>query len=342
MLQVRMRAIQLTALTAGLFILAAGASQAQQTRKTPLDLINERMEKGLAHHKIILGKPAPPGTYPFQVSMISSRAKKGQEFDGHYCGAAMIAPTWVLTAGHCVTADDQVASPRDFDVYVGSQDFHNGDRIPIKSIYRHPGYTGLFENDVALLQLARAPKQGTKWKTIELIDPAKEDTYTKPGATVTVIGWGTTEQGEGSQVLQHATVKIVDRAVCNKNLLASRAKMLEEQFGELNLDARFRIPEDKISELRKTFVADVVRNAGTVVTDSMICAGELDPNASVTQVRDTCQGDSGGPLVAKSSDGTPIEVGIVSWGDGCGKPGVHGVYTRLGKLVEWVKATAKE
>lgn len=340
--RVRTRKITLTVLTVGLSIAVVGASQAQKSRKTPLDLINERVERGLVHHKIILGKPAPPGAYPFQVSMISSRTKKGQEFDGHYCGAAMIAPTWVLTAGHCVTAEDQVASPRSFDVYVGSQDFHNGDRIPVKSIYRHPNYTALFENDVALLQLARAPKQGTKWKAIELIDPAQEATYTKPGTTVTIIGWGTTEQDQVSQVLQHATVKIVDRAVCNKNLLVNRAKMLEEQFGDLNLDTRFRIPEDKISEMRKTFVADVVRNAGTVVTDSMICAGEPDPNTSATQVRDTCQGDSGGPLVAKSSTGAPIEVGIVSWGDGCGSPGVHGVYTRLGKLVEWVKATAKE
>lgn len=342
MFQVTMRTILPMTLTAGLLVLAAGASQAQQSRKTPLDLINERMEKGLVHHKIILGKPAPPGAYPFQVSMISARAKKGQEFDGHYCGAAMIAPTWVLTAGHCVTADDQVAAPRAFDVYVGSQDFHNGDRIPVKSIYRHPDYTPFLENDVALLQLARPPKQGTKWKAIELIDPAQEATYTKPGTTVTIVGWGTTEQDQLSQVLQHTTVKIVDRAVCNKNLLVSRAKALEDRFGDLNLDAKFRIPEDKISEIRKTFVADVVRNAGTVVTDSMICAGEPDANASAAQVRDTCQGDSGGPLVAKSPSGAPVEVGIVSWGDGCGRPGVHGVYTRLGKLVDWVKTTAKE
>jgi len=33
---------------------------------------------------------------------------------------------------------------------------------------------------------------------------------------------------------------------------------------------------------------------------------------------DTCNGDIGGPLVI---NGTKIQVGIISWSDGCGKPG---------------------
>ena len=43
--------------------------------------------------------------------------------------------------------------------------------------------------------------------------------------------------------------------------------------------------------------------------------------------KDSCQGDSGGPLFNPGSTGT--QVGIVSFGLGCGRPGVPGVYTEV-------------
>jgi trypsin len=43
--------------------------------------------------------------------------------------------------------------------------------------------------------------------------------------------------------------------------------------------------------------------------------------------RDSCQGDSGGPVVANG-----FLVGIVSWGQGCVRPGHPGVYSSFEKL----------
>ncbi len=64
---------------------------------------------------------------------------------------------------------------------------------------------------------------------------------------------------------------------------------------------------------------------GMYEASAMLCAGE--PQGGY----DACQGDSGGPLVARGR-----LVGLVSWGNGCGRAGSPGVYTRISAAVEWM------
>ncbi len=44
---------------------------------------------------------------------------------------------------------------------------------------------------------------------------------------------------------------------------------------------------------------------------------------------DACQGDSGGPLFGRLPSGRRVQVGIVSYGLGCGTPGFPGVYAEV-------------
>ena len=56
---------------------------------------------------------------------------------------------------------------------------------------------------------------------------------------------------------------------------------------------------------------------------------------------DSCQGDSGGPLVCSRKDGSWVLLGITSFGRGCARAGMYGVYTDTRKYLQWIRSKAK-
>ncbi len=64
---------------------------------------------------------------------------------------------------------------------------------------------------------------------------------------------------------------------------------------------------------------------------TMVCAGY--PAGG----KDACQGDSGGPLVVDGGLSHMVQMGIVSWGEGCARPYRAGVYTRLANYFTWIR-----
>ncbi|CAH1104307.1 unnamed protein product [Psylliodes chrysocephalus] len=89
-----------------------------------------------------------------------------------------------------------------------------------------------------------------------------------------------------------------------------------------------------VSQLRVTEIPVLNQNhckrvIGKTLTNRMFCAGY------VRGGKDACQGDSGGPFIV---DG--MQMGIVSWGYGCGKPQKPGVYTNIPVVRNYIKSIA--
>uniref|UniRef100_A0A8C0ENF0 t-plasminogen activator n=1 Tax=Bubo bubo TaxID=30461 RepID=A0A8C0ENF0_BUBBB len=66
------------------------------------------------------------------------------------------------------------------------------------------------------------------------------------------------------------------------------------------------------------------------VTDNMLCAGDT------RHLDDACKGDSGGPLVCMKDDRMYL-IGIISWGVGCGRKDIPGVYTNVNRYLDWIQ-----
>jgi secreted trypsin-like serine protease len=75
---------------------------------------------------------------------------------------------------------------------------------------------------------------------------------------------------------------------------------------------------------------------GGLIAAEEICAGL--PSGGV----DTCQGDSGGPMFRRDNNNAWIQVGIVSWGEGCARPGKPGVYTEVSTFAQNIADAAAQ
>ncbi|MFI1220658.1 MULTISPECIES: S1 family peptidase [unclassified Streptomyces] len=74
---------------------------------------------------------------------------------------------------------------------------------------------------------------------------------------------------------------------------------------------------------------------GDLVADEELCAGLLDTGGV-----DSCQGDSGGPMFRKDDSDEWVQVGIVSWGQGCARPNYPGVYTQVSHFAADIASAA--
>merc|ERR1719379_2882096 len=66
-----------------------------------------------------------------------------------------------------------------------------------------------------------------------------------------------------------------------------------------------------------------------------LCAGFLEGG------KDSCQGDSGGPIF-RTQGSKRVQVGVVSYGEGCARPNFSGVYARVSGVYSWIQSQVCE
>lgn len=165
-----------------------------------------------AEERIVGGTPTPPGAYPF-FSTVTEQSGR------HICGAALVAPSWVLTAAHCIRGQ----SP--FHVQIGMEQYRptviSLDTVEIEQAYipadfkdwepyskAADAHRSSGQYDIALLKLKR-PAQSTHFLKLHSGEGQEQ-----VGEAVFLAGFGQTESGQMPDHLYHANGKILETQRC--------------------------------------------------------------------------------------------------------------------------------
>ncbi|KAJ8287792.1 hypothetical protein COCON_G00004510 [Conger conger] len=222
-------------------------------------------------------------------------------------GASVIGDQWLLTAAHNVVQikTKVVANAEEIEAYVGKNDVRENNatsRLWIASVHPHPHYdSSSGHNFNNDIALLKLREPITFNKFVMPLCLPAEGDKYESGKIGVVSGFGRTDQNTLSETLKYVELPLVDQSTCRKGF-------------------------DTLEKTDKP-IPDL--------TDNMFCAGFSMGG------KDTCGGDSGGAFAIRQPDGPYWAAGIVSWGIGCGKRGVYGVYTRVNNYSDWIKKTMK-
>ncbi|CAB9523400.1 Vitamin K-dependent protein C (Fragment) [Seminavis robusta] len=221
---------------------------------------------------------------------------------GGDCGTTLVHRDMFLTAAHCVSL---------LGVGLGEVVLHTlkqPNTYTVESIHVHPDYNENVEEpkwDFALLRVRQSVPPSVATPIPINVDPHFLTTG-EESAMLTAMGYGARFEGSPSW-------------------------------------------SDTLQEVTSAYIPtfpNCQRTYSNTITDAEICVGNFFEGG-----QDACQGDSGGPLVwfadkavdkfnkPTPSDQPAVLIGVVSWGEGCARPALPGVYARVSAAADWIHST---
>lgn len=259
--------------------------------------------------RIVGGSTVDIMDYPYQASLRHNGV--------HGCGASIISLKHCLTAAHCFSKGQF-----GYSVLVGVNAKSGllagrGTVVDVVKIIPHEKYNpAARSHDIGIVVLAKKLPQKQRVRIIPMPAFGEQIPTGKIGV---VSGW---------YVTKFTYINSNDNNFSHEIYIFSLHSIFDSRRGKTYEDNSKSINPVLLRAVQTPILANKVCKSAygkEFMNPMMFCAGNLAGN------NDSCQGDSGGPLAYNGK-----VIGVVSWGYGCGRANVPGIYTNVAVYRHWI------
>ncbi|KAM8777550.1 testisin-like [Rhynchonycteris naso] len=261
----------------------------------------------VAQHQVGLSIPGPCGRRAIGTRIVGGKdAELGRWpwqgslrlWGSHTCGASLLNRRWVLSAAHCFQRNN---NPYEWTVQFG-------ELSAMPSLWNLQAYYNRYQVEEIVVSPKYLGSGSYDIAVLRLSTPVTYDKFIQP---ICVFA---------------SSLEFQNQTDC---WVTGWGDIQEEE----ELPSPYILQEVQVDIINTAMCHSLYSDSSFRydIWGDMMCAGYAKGG------KDACFGDSGGPLACERK-GVWFQVGIVSWGAGCGRPNRPGVYTNISTHFAWVRA----